>query len=159
MQSLEFPFGGDNPRIQAKPSSSLYPNGAFRKLWVHIGNAGNKRSNLLGYTSGSPQNLCGKPLISKLHLTALHYSILGIYRDNGKENGSYYSIIGCYITLGFRTTLVSRPRSLSSSPLNIGAYSANTHPLKPSTLQPSLYTLYVNLCNPQTATDMTLDLR
>ena len=25
-----------------------------------------------------------------------YYSILGLYRDNGKENGSYYSILGLY---------------------------------------------------------------
>ena len=24
-----------------------------------------------------------------------YYSILGVYRDNGKENGSYHSIMGC----------------------------------------------------------------
>ena len=25
-----------------------------------------------------------------------YYSILGLYRDNGKEHGSYYSILGLY---------------------------------------------------------------
>ena len=34
------------------------------------------------------------------------FCILELYRDNGKENGNYYVMIGCvYIYIGFRNLL------------------------------------------------------
>ena len=50
-------------------------------------------------------------------------NILGIYEDNGKENGNYYSIFGFYWVQGFysefsyiRRWFKARVSSVSSSP-------------------------------------------
>ena len=36
-------------------------------------------------------------LTTRAHIGVVVYSILGIYWDNGKENGNYYSMSGIYI--------------------------------------------------------------
>ena len=42
--------------------------------------------------------------------------ILGLYRENGKENGNYYSRIGYNIMEKKMVSIIFRPRALSCRP-------------------------------------------
>ena len=40
-------------------------------------------------------------------------SFFRLYRDNGKENGSYYSILGLYFKLQYSPLIAVKPRAAS----------------------------------------------
>ena len=59
-----------------------------------------------------------------------YYSILGSYRDNGKLNGNYYSIMG--YALGFYSGYIGYRQSPDFEPTHTGAIAADSFSRKVS---------------------------